>query len=328
MIDNATGAPAISVIVPCYNVEAYIDRALQSLREQTFENFEIIAVDDGSTDGTGARLRWWAEREPRLRIHGQKNRGPYLARLSGIAQARGTWVTFMDADDELEPGHLAGLWGGTADDVDVVVTGVVAVGVDGMVHRYGPRLGRIGGEQAAIELLTGHHWNGLFSCWNKLYRHKVLLGAGLQRSRIDLGEDEIFNLRVFRSIRGKVNGVEGYSYRYIARSGSIMRSVSERHVDDFFDLWRERNEAASAVLSEKEALKAYWRREIVNVMDFAGVVFRSRSTPLMRRLDAGLEEMQFEPSLSHIRPFEVLRWIKWRLRMALGIRGYFPSWLR
>lgn len=164
MIDNATGAPAISVIVPCYNVEAYIDRALQSLREQTFENFEIIAVDDGSTDGTGARLRWWAEREPRLRIHGQKNRGPYLARLSGIAQARGTWVTFMDADDELEPGHLAGLWGGTADDVDVVVTGVVAVGVDGMVHRYGPRLGRIGGEQAAIELLTGHHWNGLFSC--------------------------------------------------------------------------------------------------------------------------------------------------------------------
>lgn len=106
MIDNATGAPAISVIVPCYNVEAYIDRALQSLRGQTFEDFEIIAVDDGSTDDTGARLRWWAEREPRLRIHGQENRGLYLARLCSIAQARAPWVTFIDADDELEPGHF------------------------------------------------------------------------------------------------------------------------------------------------------------------------------------------------------------------------------
>lgn len=324
MVENRVDVPAISLILPCYNVEAYVDRALESLRAQTFTDFEIIAVDDGSTDGTADRLRRWLAVEPRLRVHTQENRGLYLARLSGIAQARGEWVAFMDADDELEPDHLAGLWAGVAEGVDVVVTGVTTVDLNGKEHRYGPQLGDVTGPQAAVELLVGHHSNGLFTCCNKLYRRSVLLAAGLERPRINYGEDQIFNLRVFRSAKGAVRGVAGHTYRYIARPGSIM----QRHVDDFFELWRERDAAAAALLKPGKAWRSYRRRKMLNVMDFAGVVFRSGSRPFVQRLDEGLRRMAIPPALPWTDAVAVMRWVKWRLRMALGMRGRFPAWLR
>ncbi|WP_333709475.1 glycosyltransferase family A protein [Tepidimonas ignava] len=97
MSDSLAVKPTISVIVPCYNVEVYIDRVLGSLRSQTFSDFEIIAVDDGSSDGTLGRLEGWAGTESRLRIYSQENQGLYHARLSGIALARGEWITFMES---------------------------------------------------------------------------------------------------------------------------------------------------------------------------------------------------------------------------------------
>ncbi|WP_197484382.1 glycosyltransferase family 2 protein [Tepidimonas fonticaldi] len=322
-----SGCIKLSLVLPCYNVEAYVDRALESLRAQTFTDFEIVAVDDGSTDGTAERLRRWLDVEPRLRIHKQDNRGLYLARLSGIAQSRGQWVTFMDADDELTPDHFEVLWAGTGEDVDVVVTGIAAVDVMGVERRYGPQRGDMLSTRAAIELLTGTHASGLYSCCNKLYRKSVLVGAGLDRPRINYGEDQIFNLRVFRSCRGRVRGVEGYTYRYIARPGSIMHSVSERHVDDFLELWRERDAAANALLREPGVWRRYRHQKMVNWMDFSGVVFRSRAMELMRRLQQGMEQTEVVPALATIDVKNWARWAKWQLRMKLGLRGRFPAWL-
>ncbi|MCX7714213.1 MAG: glycosyltransferase, partial [Clostridia bacterium] len=91
---NKGNLPSVSVIVPCFNVINYVDRALESLRRQTFQDFEIVAIDDGSADQTHERLRQWTRSEPRLRIFRQENKGLYLARLAGIAQATGEWVTF------------------------------------------------------------------------------------------------------------------------------------------------------------------------------------------------------------------------------------------
>lgn len=91
--------PRVSVILPAYNAGPYLDAALASVLRQDERALEIVAVDDGSTDDTPARLAAWAAREPRLRVVRQANAGPAAARNRGLAEALGEVVGFIDADD-------------------------------------------------------------------------------------------------------------------------------------------------------------------------------------------------------------------------------------
>jgi glycosyltransferase involved in cell wall biosynthesis len=88
--------PLVSVIIPTYNSADYIEEALQSVFEQTFQDFEIIVIDDGSTDGTGEVLKKYGDRISYLF---QENNGPSSARNRGIRAARGEYIAFLDADD-------------------------------------------------------------------------------------------------------------------------------------------------------------------------------------------------------------------------------------
>ena len=92
----------ISIIIPAYDAEEYIGRCLESVLGQSYRTIEVIVVDDGSTDGTGAICREAAARDGRLRVVTQANGGPARARNAGLEQARGAWVMFVDADDELD----------------------------------------------------------------------------------------------------------------------------------------------------------------------------------------------------------------------------------
>jgi Glycosyl transferase family 2 len=97
-------SPSVAVIIPTYQRREYVTRAVRSVLAQTFSDFELIVVDDGSTDGTGDVL---AGLDPRLRYHWQENRGTGAARNAGIALARGEIVAFLDSDNRWLPGHLA-----------------------------------------------------------------------------------------------------------------------------------------------------------------------------------------------------------------------------
>jgi len=100
----STTSPAISVVVPLYNKERYILRCLESIRRQTFSDYEVIVVDDGSSDGGGALAA--AFPDPRFRVVRQKNGGASAARNRGISESRGTLIAFLDGDDEWEPEFL------------------------------------------------------------------------------------------------------------------------------------------------------------------------------------------------------------------------------
>ena len=93
----------ISVIVPVYKVEAYLDRCVKSILDQTFEDFELILVDDGSPDRCGVMCDGWAAKDRRIRVIHKENGGLSDARNAGINAALGDWLTFIDSDDYVHP---------------------------------------------------------------------------------------------------------------------------------------------------------------------------------------------------------------------------------
>lgn len=93
---------SVSIIVPCYNVAAYLDQCMESLAGQSMEDIEIICVNDGSSDRTAEILREWRDRDGRVRVIDRKNSGVSAARNSGMEAASGKYIGFVDPDDVVE----------------------------------------------------------------------------------------------------------------------------------------------------------------------------------------------------------------------------------
>ena len=103
--------PAVSVIVPIWNSGRLLDRAVSSVRAQTFSEWELLAVDDGSTDEAATLLERLASTDPRIRVlRHAVNRGQAAARNTGLRQARGELIAYLDHDDEFYADHLARVW--------------------------------------------------------------------------------------------------------------------------------------------------------------------------------------------------------------------------
>ena len=95
--------PTVSVIVPVYNGEQYIENNIKSMQDQTYKDIEVIYVDDGSKDNTGEILDDFAAKDNRIHVIHKKNGGVSAARNTGIQAATGEYVLFCDSDDEIEP---------------------------------------------------------------------------------------------------------------------------------------------------------------------------------------------------------------------------------
>lgn len=117
--------PLISVIIPVYNVEKYLDICLQSVTEQTYKNLEIILVNDGSQDNSGNICDSWAEKDTRIMVIHQKNGGPSKARNAGLEVFSGEYVMFVDSDDILDETICQVLYKNICDGVDIAGCGFV-----------------------------------------------------------------------------------------------------------------------------------------------------------------------------------------------------------
>ena len=127
--------PLISVIVPVYNVEGYLEDCLESLLAQTYPSFEILLIDDASRDNSGAICDAYAARDSRVQVvHFPENRGPSAARNEGIRRARGAYISFVDADDRVEPELLEKLY----ESLTQAGAQVSACGADGINLKSGP----------------------------------------------------------------------------------------------------------------------------------------------------------------------------------------------
>lgn len=113
--------PSVSVVIPVYNVERFLPDCVESVLDQSFADFELLLIDDGSSDGSGTICDSYAEKDDRVRVFHKKNGGVSSARNMGIEESAGKFLVFADSDDLLRPQHLEHLMYGEA---DLVITGL------------------------------------------------------------------------------------------------------------------------------------------------------------------------------------------------------------
>ena len=115
----------ISIIIPVYNTEEYLPFCLDSILSQSFKDFEVLLVDDGSKDGSGALCDAYATKDSRVRVLHKENGGVSSARNLALEQAQGDWICFVDSDDRLVQDGLKVLAEGISDQVDLVMAGYI-----------------------------------------------------------------------------------------------------------------------------------------------------------------------------------------------------------
>lgn len=221
----------ISVIVPAYNLEHEIVRCLDRLQQQTYPNLEIVVVDDGSADRTGAILDAYAKSHSGVTVIHQPNGGVTNARLRGVEEASGQWIGFVDGDDDAEPDMYQLLMDNAIKyEADISHCGYQMVfpsRVD-LYHGTGV-LRQQNRQQGLIDILSG----GLVEpgLWNKLYRRELLLQMirddVLDRS-IKINEDLLMNFYLFRYAEKSVFE-DVCKYHYVLRMGSAATSKINEH---------------------------------------------------------------------------------------------------
>ena len=206
--------PLVSIVMPCYQNGRTLARTVRSIQAQTEQSWELIAVDDGSSDDTLAVLTQLAQDEPRMRVIHQENGGVSAARNAGMEAARGTWLSFVDADDHLLPHALHHLLSLTDDQTDI------ACGA--YVMRFRDEGGREehhacadGDLQTVLEsLLRGD--SALNSMCARLYRTQLIREHGVRAPEgVKVGEDVLFNLDAFIAARAwRMSGETVYIYEF------------------------------------------------------------------------------------------------------------------
>ena len=214
--------PLISVIVPIYAVEDYLRECVDSILAQTWENFELILVDDGSPDNCGAICDGYAARDDRVRVIHQENGGVSAARNAGLDIASGDYISFIDGDDTVAPRFLECLASADADIAQCGFAYDVGELADSAGFEY------IDGREMALRMY-GDGDVAYVVVWNKLWRRE-----SLRELRFPIGkryEDEFFTWRTFETAAtAAVTGASLYYYRQ--QEGSFMhQEVSVRFMD-------------------------------------------------------------------------------------------------
>lgn len=229
----------ISVIIPAYNAEHTIDRAVGSLLVQDIDEIEIIIVDDGSTDETFAVCEELAESDMRVRIVRKKNGGVSSARNAGLEVAHGEYVMFLDADDVLQPNALGKMY---AKGLDLVAGGFEKVVGSSVTYTCVPSAsGEFSGDSALCSffdaVIARKHCYLLNSSCFKLYRRSLLQELGLRfDENLDYGEDKIFVMTFLCHVQ-RVKIVRSVVYSYIIREGSLSSDESsDRHLERLLKL--------------------------------------------------------------------------------------------
>lgn len=226
----------ISVIVPVYKAERYLEKCVRSILGQTYRNLEVILVDDGSPDRSGEICDAFEADDSRVRVIHQKNGGVSAARNAGLDSMTGEYFCFVDSDDYAEREMIAKLHEAiTSNDVDLAICGYNKV-TSNEIKQCHRESGVLVGKEIIARFALAHYLDsGASSPWGKLYKNCVQLDLRFDRS-ISMGEDLKFNIQFFETIE-KMAIIEDCLYNYVDCAGSLTNSYKAGYYEGICDLY-------------------------------------------------------------------------------------------
>ena len=240
----------LSIIIPVYNSEDYLPRCIESVLSQSFSDFEVLLVDDGSQDSCRVICDEYAAKDNRIRVFYKNNGGVSSARNLGLDHACGEWIYFVDSDDEILPNGLQTLVDCISDDVDVVMGGFVEEDECGNVLSVDKRVVlSLTKKQSIVSLYGGngsyYHYCGYL--WMRLLRRSVIQRLDLRfDTSIAIKEDTLFLMQYICRSNGITRQTTTPVYKYRRRIDSAMGKVERRFdprmVDSFYALVKMKHE--------------------------------------------------------------------------------------
>lgn len=236
--------PLISVIIPVYNVERYLRKCLDSVISQSYTNLEIILVDDGSTDGSGAICDNYGTLDSRIVVIHQQNMGLSGARNAGLDCARGQWIAFIDSDDYIDKDMYKVLYQvGSKNNADICACKSVNVDLKGNVldeKEYTGAITIMDSDKAIASL--GDDDVVRFEVWNKLWKKEIIGNTHFKLGQVS--EDIYFTLEIFSRMKVYVDVDFPYHNYLYSREGNtnssfkIKRMCVFDEIDAFIDKFK------------------------------------------------------------------------------------------
>lgn len=213
--------PLISIIVPAYNAEKYIHRCIESILSQTFIDFELLIINDGSTDGTKKICDEYASNDHRIRVFHKKNGGVSSARNHGLDNARGEWIVFVDADDYIPANALSNMVSISKNDDCLCYYWGMLYENGGIWEEYPCRLtSGIYKSECIIRAIL--EYACVVGPVAKLFKRSLLNDIGFEE-RLKIGEDLLFNIQIALKVK-KIKICDGAVYYYTSNPNSAMHS--------------------------------------------------------------------------------------------------------
>ena len=227
-----------SIIIPVYNAEKTLEKCLDSICKQTFSDYEVILIDDGSTDQSLNICKKYEEQNPKICVHHQQNRGPSEARNVGLELAAGNWICFIDSDDFVEESYLQDISDAAQEfDADVIFIGYSKISENGEKDSFFP--GEVA-ENNIKTILMLSEIDMFGYTWIKTFRRDCIKESRFDSS-LNLFEDEVFTCQVLPNCN-RIGVVNKPIYNYIIGDGSsLIRRTHEDYClkcDKVYRAWK------------------------------------------------------------------------------------------
>ncbi len=208
----------ISIIIPVYNTEDYLDKCLKSIINQTYKNIEIIIIDDGSNDNSKKIIDQYMDKDYRIKYYYQNNSGVAIARNLGIDKSNGNYIAFIDSDDYIDLKFIEKMYATIKDDDIFAICGTIDVLENGdkIYNKINQNL---------IETFRG------IARYRRLINKKILINSKIKFSNLKISEDLEFYSKLMIYNNMKYSIVNECLYYYVQRKNSLIHTYSKNQED-------------------------------------------------------------------------------------------------
>ena len=225
----------VSIIIPIYNVEKYIEKCLNTIINQTYKNIEIILIDDGSTDKSSNICDKYSKIDERIKVIHKQNEGVSIARNDGIELSTGKYIVFIDPDDYVSKNHIETLYSCiNINNVDLVISNAIDVTEDGRELEVAQKTDMYMDREQCLEaLLSGESFAHV--CWGNIYKRELLKDCRFNH-KYRIAEDLDFLYRYISRINSAYF-LSKNTYYWLKRYGSATNSQYSEKWNDELEIW-------------------------------------------------------------------------------------------